>query len=124
MMETRYDLINRTRAFGKQIIILSTNIVRSPVTNPLIIQCVRAGTSVGANYAEANGASSVSDFRNKISLCKKECQETEYWLLMLEDMIKDTFAFQSAKQECHQLILIFNKILKTLNEKYNKRSVN
>lgn len=48
------------------------------VNNPLISQIVRSGTSIGANYCEANGASSKKDFKNKIYICKKECKETNY----------------------------------------------
>jgi len=44
---------------------------------------LRAGTSVGANYQEANGASSKKDFKNKIAICRKEIMETKYWLRML-----------------------------------------
>ncbi len=46
----------------------------------IISQLLRSATSVGANYHEANAASSKNDFRNKIYICRKEIQETEYWL--------------------------------------------
>jgi len=44
------------------------------VSRPLILQLVRAATSVGANYAEAEEAESAKDFRHKIRLCKKEAR--------------------------------------------------
>jgi len=50
---------------------------------PLISQLVRSSTSVGANYCEANGASSKKDFKNKIHICKKEVQESKHWLHMI-----------------------------------------
>ena len=53
------------------------------ITLPLISQLVRAGTSVGANYCEADDAVSKKDFRHMISICKKEARESKYWLRMI-----------------------------------------
>ena len=87
----KYDLEERTYVFGKKIIELCQNTSQTLITNPIISQLIRSGTSIGANYREANGASSKQDFRNKVFICKKEAKETEYWLKM--------FWFQ--KLECH-----------------------
>ena len=80
MTETnnKYDLEERTTKFGQDIIMLAKSLNRDVVNNPLINQLVKSGTSVGANYMEANGASSKRDFRNKICICKKEAKETKY----------------------------------------------
>ena len=90
-------------------------IKENTITRPLISQLIRSATSVGANYCEANNASSKKDFRNKIFICKKEAQETKYWLELLKtawperkDEINDLF------QECHEFVLIFQKIITTL----------
>ena len=55
--------------------------------NELIIskQIIRSATSVGANYSEALGAESPSDFIHKISISLKELYETQYWLELLHD---------------------------------------
>jgi four helix bundle protein len=53
------------------------------ILNPLVNQLVRSATSIGANYMEANGASSKKDFQNKIFIYKKEAQETKHWLRMI-----------------------------------------
>ena len=79
----KYDLEERTAKFGERIIDLCKRIPKNTVNNPIISQLVRAGTSIGANYSEANGASSRKDFANKIFICKKEAIETKYWLRML-----------------------------------------
>jgi len=55
------------------------------INNPLISQIVRSATSIGANYHEANGASSGKDFKNKIYICKKEAKETKYWLQIIAE---------------------------------------
>ena len=47
-------------------------------------QLIKSGTSIGANLAEANGAISINDFSNKVSIAYKECLETKYWLQLLE----------------------------------------
>jgi len=115
-----YNLEERTAKFAESIIELSTNIKRNVVTLPLISQLVRAGTSVGANYCEANGASSRKDFRNKISICKKEIQETCYWLRIISK--SDPSLAPSIVQhadEAHQLTLIFTRILATLDKNTN-----
>ena len=79
---------------------------------PLISQLIRSGTSIGANYCEATGASSKRDFRNKIFICKKESQETKHWLRMI---VKATPEMKDKARElwkeAQELTLIFNKIV-------------
>jgi four helix bundle protein len=84
-------------------------------------QLLRSATSVGANYCEANGASSKLDFRNKIFICKKEIKETKYWIELLAQanpLLRNQL--EILWQEAHELILIFNKISSSL--KKNKKN--
>ena len=74
----RYDLEERTAQFGEAVIELVKTLLQDPINNPLLSQIVRAATSVGANYMEADGAESKKDFRHKISICKKEAKETKH----------------------------------------------
>lgn len=107
----KYDLEERTAKFGENIIGFCRSIPRDKLTEPLLQQLIRSGTSVGANYMEANGASSKKDFTNKIFICKKEIQESKHWLRMIK-----TFATDKAKEaetlwkEAQELTLIFQKI--------------
>jgi four helix bundle protein len=48
-------------------------------------QLLRAGTSIGANYREANRAESKDDFIHKIGVAEKEASETGYWLEICAD---------------------------------------
>jgi four helix bundle protein len=64
--ESKYDLEERTAVFGENISAFAKRIPVNPVTLPLISQLVRAGTSVGANYCEADDVCSKKDFRHKI----------------------------------------------------------
>jgi len=76
----KYDLEQRTARFGERIIEFAQKNPKNSVTLPPISQLVRAGTSIGANYCEADGAESKKDFKHKIGICKKEAKETKYWL--------------------------------------------
>ncbi len=107
----KFDLEERTFAFGKSIIVFAKKIPKNSITAPLINQLVRSGTSVGANYCEADDAHSRKDFKHKISICKKEARETKYWLKMISNAVPelkcDTIA---VKNEAQELNLIFNAI--------------
>ena len=110
--ERRYDLEERTAVFGEKVIALCRKIKRNTVTDPLINQLVRSGTSVGANYMEANGASSKRDFVNKVFICKKECQESKHWLRMLASggNLEHEHELRDLWKEAQELTLIFQKI--------------
>jgi len=107
-----YDLEERTAKFGEDVISLCKKIRRSHINDPIINQLIRSGTSVGANYMEANGASSKRDFTNKIFICKKEAQETKHWLRMLASCQtdSDTAVIRDLWKEGQELTLIFQKI--------------
>ena len=74
----------RTAIFGENVIEFRKPLKESAITRPLISQIIRWATSVGANYQEANRASSRKDFRNKIHICKKETRGTGHWLRMIK----------------------------------------
>ena len=78
-----FDLEERTARFGEAIVRFSKKIPRDPTNNRLIDQLVGCGTSVGANYREANEGVSRKDFRNSIARCKKEAKETGFFLRMV-----------------------------------------
>jgi four helix bundle protein len=111
MQGNSYDLEERTAKFGESIIILIKKSNKNIATESILKQLVRSGTSVGANYMEANGASSRKDFKNKIHICKKESMETKYWLRMLAIAcleVKDDC--RALWKEAQELSMIFGKI--------------
>jgi four helix bundle protein len=113
-----YDLEERTAKLGESIIILCSRIKKDSITNSLINQIVRSGTSIGANYMEANQASSRKDFRNKIYIAKKEANETMHWLRMITKACPEhRDDCRELWQEAKELTLIFSKITSTLNNK-------
>lgn len=106
-----YDLEERTALFGEAVIAFCKLIPKNEVSRPLIGQLVRSGTSVGANYCEADDAESKKDFRHKIGLCKKEARETKHWLRMIakaEPSLRDQA--KPLWQEAKELNLIFASI--------------
>lgn len=114
----KYDLEERTAKFGEEIIDFCQPITCDVISKPIISQLVRSATSIGANYMEANGASSRKDFTNKIYLCKKECMETKHWLRMLERCYPDKKdRITKHWQEAQELTFIFQKITSSLKIK-------
>jgi four helix bundle protein len=108
----KYDLEERTAQFGEAIPELVKNFRQDPINSPLISQLVRAATSVGANYMEADGAESKKDFRHKISICKKEAKETKHWLRMIAKANPGRRdECQKLWKEAQELSLIFASIL-------------
>jgi len=107
----RYDLEERTAKFGEAIIAYARKLPVDAVVAPLISQIVRSGTSVGANYCEADDAGSKKDFRHKIGICRKESRETKHWLRMIATAApakKDEA--RKLWHEAKELHLIFAKI--------------
>jgi len=78
------ELERRTPLFGVRIIRLSIRLPNTPEGRVVKNQMTRSGTSIGANYREANRARSRADFKNRISICETEASETQYWLEVIK----------------------------------------
>ncbi len=97
--------------FGEAIIRFAKRVPVNLVTSPLITQLVKAGTSVGANYEEANDAESKRDFHHKNGICRKESRETKFFIRMMVAAVpemRDDAA--SLYQEVKELNLIFGSM--------------
>src|SRR4051794_39516997 len=77
------DLERRLVAFGAEIIRISAKLPRTPEGRHVSLQMLRSGTSTAANYGEARGAESRSDFIHKLRIVLKELNETGIWLQMI-----------------------------------------
>ncbi len=107
----KYNLEERTARFGENIIKFCKKVPLTPITRPLVSQLVDCGTSVGANYCEADDAESKQDFKHKIGIVKKECREAKHFIRMIVVAVPELR--DNAKQlwlEAKELNLIFNKI--------------
>jgi four helix bundle protein len=111
--EPKYDLEERTALFGESVIDFAKLIPVTEITRSLIDQVVRSSTSVGANYCEADDASSKKEFRQKIGYCRKEARETKHWIRMIVRAVPE-LRDQAAPlwQEAKELHLIFAAILR------------
>src|SRR5438046_8008192 len=106
-----YDLEERTARFGEAIIDFTKTIPQNPVTSRIITQRISAGTSVGANYVEADDAVSKKDFLKSIGTCRKEARETKHFLRMSACAVPELKP-QARKlwMEASELHLIFSRI--------------
>ena len=103
-----FDLEERTSHFGEAIVRFGKRIPRDPANDRLVGQLVGCGTSIGANYCEANERVSKKDFRNTISRCVKEAKETKYFLrLIAAAEPKLAEEARSLYREAKELHLIF-----------------
>ena len=109
-----YDLEERTARFGETVIDFCTVIPLGPRTNRLVDQLTGCGTSLGANYCEADDALSKKDFVKIIGICRKEARETKFFLRMIARACPDLKS-QARRlwQEASELHLIFSKIRRT-----------
>ncbi len=108
----KYNLRERTAKFGKDIINFAKKIPENSINKVLIGQLVRAGTSVGANYCEADDASTKRDFFYKIGTCRRESKESKHWLQMIITAVP--FLRNEAEllsTEAQELNLIFSAII-------------
>ena len=109
--DKKWDLSDRTGKFGEDIINFCKKVPRGPIEDPLITQLVKAGTSVGANYGEADDAESKRDFKHKIAIVKKEARETKHFIKMIATAVpKLASESEPLWNEAKELHLIFNAI--------------
>jgi four helix bundle protein len=102
------QLEKRTREFAVRIIRLSSTLPNTPEARVIRSQMTKSGTSIGANYREANRARSKADFKNKIKICESEASETQYWLEIIVEV--KWFSWAKVKweyEECGELLGIF-----------------
>jgi len=108
------DLPERFLKFSVRIIRLANKLPKTPAGFAVASQLIKSGTSIGANYYEAQDASSRNDFLNKISISLREARETHYWLMVIKlsqllpgDLVDPEIV------ECNEIISILVKSVKT-----------
>lgn len=80
------NLEKRTKKFAIEIIKISASLANSSECKVIKNQITKSGTSIGANYREANRSRSKADFKNKIKICESEASETVYWLEIIDEL--------------------------------------
>jgi len=109
-----YDLEERTAKFGEEVIEFLKRVPLGPRTNRLVDQLTGCGTSIGANYCEADDAVSKREFVKNIGTCRKEARESKFFIRML---VKACPELRDAAiplwHEARELHLIFSRIRRT-----------
>ncbi|MDP2888740.1 MAG: four helix bundle protein [Bacteroidota bacterium] len=109
------QLEKRTKIFSITIIKLSCSLPNTPESRVIRNQITKSGTSIGANYREANRARSKADFSNKISIAESEASETVYWLEIIEELEwAENQTLQNTIKEANELLSIFTSIGKNM----------
>jgi four helix bundle protein len=101
-MKHNIDIHDRLLKFGIRIVRLCKILAKNPDNRVIADQLIRSGTSVGANMQEADAASSRKDFINKVNIAKKEIQEANYWLKMVDG--SELINNENNKRELTQLL--------------------
>jgi len=105
------ELEKRTLKLAVQIIRLSASLPNTPEAKVIRTQITKCGSSVGANYREANRSRSKADFKNKIAICESEASETQFWLkVIIEARWKTKEQVTAEYEECSELLAIFTSI--------------
>ncbi len=114
MKKEETDLLPRTKMFARRVIRLYCALPKNDTLAQVLgKQVLRSGTSVGANYREANRARSKAEFVSKMGDCLKEADESLYWLeLMIEENVVPRRRLQPLAEEANELVAIFITILK------------
>jgi len=109
----------------EQMLDLSAQVIKyvetKKVPRSVADQLIRAITSIGANYAEAQNASSKRDFLNKIYIAKKESGEAKYWLKLVALLSGKDDKLEEFTQTCQRFGMMFQKIINTSTQKTDTR---
>jgi len=105
------ELEQRTKRFALKVIAFVSKLPKGKITDVLGYQLLKAGTSVGGNYREANRAQSRNDFIHKIAIVEKESAESEYWLELFDDSnIGEVTERRWLLSEAGELLAIFTAV--------------
>jgi four helix bundle protein len=104
-------LEKRTKEFAITTIKLSSSLPNTSEGKVIKNQITKSGTSIGANYREANRSRSKADFINKISICASEASETAYWIEIISELNwVDNQKLLSILTEANELLALFTSI--------------
>ena len=118
------ELERRTKGFALRVIRFVVGLPKTKVSDVLGYQLLKAGTSVGANYREANRAESRADFIHKIGIVEKEASESQYWLELFEEVGHGEMTERRVLlKESGELLAIFTAIGKSTKAKNPKSGI-
>ena len=93
------------------VIKLSSSLPTTIEARVLKNQLTKSGTSIGANYREANRSRSKADFKNKIKISESEASETVYWLEIIQEINwSGNINIETVLNEANEILAIFSSI--------------
>ena len=121
----KIQLRERLLKFSISVITLANQLPKSAAGFAIANQVIRSGTSIGANIREAQNAQSKSDFIHKLSISQKECDETMYWLELLNQSgyLSDT-EFKLVHNNANELLkMLRSAIITSKNNRVEEQQV-
>lgn len=115
--EFKVELEKRTVVFSVAVVRMLCKIPVGIESRNIKDQLARSATAIGSNYHEANRAESRGDFIHKIAVAAKEASESEYWILLLNELYPTVSEIKPALAEAGELVRIFDKIRLTMRNK-------
>jgi len=119
------ELLKRTFKFGVNCLLFLESLPKTKVNAVITFQLAKASTSIGSNYEEAQGAESSKDFIHKIGIVLKESRESNYWLRVLNAILRAEYkssTFKSLLKESFDFKKIFTSIKLTAQQNLNKQN--
>jgi len=110
-MEKKYNLRERLLVFSKRIIDIVNMLPRTPECDVIRKQLMGSGTSMGANFEEADVALTKKDFINKVGIARKEANETRYWLRVISGSYVEVQKVAGDIRETEEIINMFSSII-------------
>ena len=111
-----FDIRERTLQFGIRIVKISMDIPTNAIFSTIRSQIIKSGTSIGANFAEGDGAKTKRDFVNKLVIARKEAKETKYWLRLLNELNVAKLKLDDDIDEVQQIINIISAIINKIEK--------
>lgn len=114
-------IIVKSFKFAVRIVNLYRFLVETKKEFVLSKQILRSGTSIGVNVREAHNGESKADFIHKLAIAQKECDETLYWLELLNetDFIQEN-EFNSIENDAKEILKILKSIILTTKQNHLK----
>ena len=112
-----FDIRERAFLFAVRVVKFANKFPQTLAGQKIAGQLIDAGTSVGANVEEADGAESKRDMAHKYGIARKEAKESRFWLRVAEatDLSHDQEG-QALQQEALELAKIISKIIINLTK--------
>ena len=111
----KYDLENRTFIFAQNVKLYVDQLPNKTTSFEIGKQLIRSAGSVGANYIEANESLSKKDFLMRIKICKKEAEESKYWIKLSTPLKTCNRTKNDLINESEELMKIFGTKIRNTN---------